>query len=76
MKIPIHFVIGDTKGHDKLVGKYTCRVDVPYICRYCDCHINNIDNVYTKFKRYVTRSRLYAGKIFKGLGFNGNRRSR
>ena len=26
-----------------------------------------------RFKRYVTRSRLYAGKIFKGLGFNGNR---
>ena len=32
MKIPIHFVIGDTEGHDKLVGKYTCRVNVPYIC--------------------------------------------
>ena len=50
MKIPIHFVIGDTEGHDKLVGKYTCCVNVPYICRYCDCHINYIDNVYTKFK--------------------------
>ena len=24
--------------------------NVPYICRYCDCHINYIDNVYTKFK--------------------------
>ena len=22
MKISIHFVIGDTEGHDKLVGKY------------------------------------------------------
>ena len=50
MKIPIHFVIGDMEGHDKLVGKYTCRVNVPYICHYCDCHIDYIDNVYTKFK--------------------------
>ena len=29
IKIPIHFVIGDTEGHDKRVGKYTCRVNVP-----------------------------------------------
>ena len=64
MKIPIHFVMGDTEGHDKLVGKYTCSVNFPYICRYCDCHINYIDNVYTKFKLTLasTIDRLFPAK--------------
>ena len=69
MKIPIHFVIGDTEGHDKLVGKYACRVNVPYICRYCDCHINYIDNVYTKFKLTLasTIARLSSSRKYEEL---------
>ena len=69
MKIPIHFVIGDTDGHDKMVGKYTYRVNVPYICRYCDFHIKYIDNVYTKFKLTLdsTITRLSSSRKYEIL---------
>ena len=37
-------IIGDTSGHDMLVGRYSGRTNVTRICRYCDCHYHNSDN--------------------------------
>ena len=37
-------IIGDTSGHDMLVGRYSGRTNVTRICRYCDCHFLNSDN--------------------------------
>ena len=43
--------------------------NVPYICRYCDCHITYIDNVYTKFKLTLasTIARLSSSRKSKEL---------
>ena len=37
LKIPIMFIIGDTKGHDKLVGRYTNYVNSNGLVRDCKC---------------------------------------
>ena len=37
LKIPIMFIIGDTKGHDKLVGRYTNYVNSKSLVRDCRC---------------------------------------
>jgi hypothetical protein len=43
LKIPIMFVIGDTKGHDKLVGRYTNYVNSKSLVRDCKCLRRNGD---------------------------------
>lgn len=43
-------IIGDTVGHDVLVGRYCGRTNVTRICRYCDCHYDNSDNADYKFQ--------------------------
>ena len=37
-------IIGDTSGHDVLVGRYSGRTNVKRICRYCDCHYLQSDD--------------------------------
>jgi hypothetical protein len=37
LKIPIMFIVGDTKGHDKLVGRYTNYVNSNSLVRDCKC---------------------------------------
>ena len=37
-------IIGDTSGHDALVGRYSGRTNVNRICRYCDCHYLQSDD--------------------------------
>ena len=37
-------IIGDTCGHDMLVGRYSGRTNVTRLCRYCDCHYDSSDN--------------------------------
>ena len=44
LKIPVLFIIGDTEGHDKLCGRFMNRQTIPYLCRYCDIHRDNIDD--------------------------------
>ena len=44
LKIPVMFVIGDTEGHDKLCGRYSCRVNSPSLCRYCNIPFNSTDD--------------------------------
>ena len=43
LKIPIMFIIGDTKGHDKLVGRYTNYVYSKSLVRDCKCLRSNGD---------------------------------
>ena len=43
-------IIGDTSGHDMLVGRYSGRTNVTRICRYCDCHYHNSDNPHLIFE--------------------------
>ena len=50
-RVPILFIIGDTDGHDKLVGKFANRTNkVSRICRYCDCPFNETDDPFYSFK--------------------------
>ena len=38
LRCPIHFVVGDTEGHDRFCGKFLSRTrNVKCLCRYCDC---------------------------------------
>jgi Plavaka transposase len=49
-RTPVLFIIGDTDGHDKLVGKYANRTNkVKRLCRYCDCPFDQTDDPYYKF---------------------------
>ena len=43
-------IIGDTSGHDMLVGRYGGRTNVDRICRYCDCHYENSDDPEVDFQ--------------------------
>jgi hypothetical protein len=45
LKIPIMFIIGDTKGHDKLVGRYTNYVNSNSLVRDCKCLRSNGDQL-------------------------------
>jgi hypothetical protein len=37
-KLPVLFIVGDTEGHEKMVGKFLSRTNrIPRLCRYCDC---------------------------------------
>ena len=50
-RVPILFVIGDTDGHDKLVGKFANRTNkVKRVCRYCDCPFDSTDDPFYEFK--------------------------
>ena len=43
--IPTLFIIGDTDGHDKIVGKFASRTsNVKRLCRYCNCPYDETDN--------------------------------
>ncbi len=44
LKIPCLFIIGDTEGHDKLCGRMMNRQSIPYLCRYCNIHRDNVDD--------------------------------
>ncbi len=34
----VHFVIGDTKGHNRLCGHYTARLaKIKQLCHACEC---------------------------------------
>ena len=44
------FIIGDTDGHDKLIGKYGNRNNTARLCRYCNCPFNETDNPWFSFK--------------------------
>jgi hypothetical protein len=49
-KLPILFVISDTEGHNKMVGKFLNRTKmVKRLCRYCD--IPN-EQTYDQFYEY------------------------
>jgi hypothetical protein len=50
-RVPILFIIGDTDGHDKIVGKFANRTNkVKRVCRYCDCPFDSTDDPFYKFK--------------------------
>ena len=54
LRCPVLFIIGDTDGHDKLVGKYSNRNNTARLCRYCDCPFDETDDpnyTYTYYKQ-------------------------
>lgn len=50
LKIPVMFVIGDTEGHDKLCGRYSCRVNSQSLCRYCNIPFDATDDPFFQFR--------------------------
>lgn len=57
-KLPVLFIIGDTEGHDKMVGKYLNRTKmVKRLCRYCDTPNEETDNPFFKY-RYVNQAEV------------------
>ena len=49
LQIPLHFIIGDTEGHDKLAGRKVDRVSGnSKQCRYCDVDHNQCGNPFFK----------------------------
>ena len=53
---PVLFIVGDTEGHDKLVGKYNNRVKTARLCRYCNCPSDRSDDPYFKGTLYKKRT--------------------
>jgi Plavaka transposase len=50
-RIPVLFIIGDTDGHDKIVGKFANRSNkVKRLCRYCDCPFDCTDDPNYEFR--------------------------
>ena len=49
-RCPVMFIIGDTDGHDKLIGKYGNRNNTARLCRYCNCPFDETDNPWFSFK--------------------------
>ena len=63
--IPTLFIIGDTDGHDKLVGKFGTRnSNVKRLCRYCDCPFEQTDNPSYFYK--LNKADFIAKKIKDG----------
>jgi hypothetical protein len=63
--IPTLFIIGDTDGHDKLVGKFATRnANVKRLCRYCDCPFHETDNPF--YRHTLTKADFIAKKIRDG----------
>lgn len=65
--IPTLFIIGDTDGHDKLVGKFAIRnSNVKRLCRYCDCPFDSTDDpsyVYKLNKADIIANKIKDGKV-------------
>ena len=56
-RIPVLFIIGDTDGHDKIVGKYANRSNkVKRLCRYCDCPFDSTDDPNYDFRHNTKRN--------------------
>jgi hypothetical protein len=36
-KVPVAIIVGDSLGHDKIVGQYTHYQNVGKLCHYCNC---------------------------------------
>ena len=55
-RIPVLFIIGDTDGHDKIVGKYANRSNkVIRLCQYCDCPFDSTDDPNYDFRHNTKR---------------------
>jgi len=50
LKIPVMFVIGDTEGHDKLCGRYSCRANSKSLCRYCNIPFHRTDDPFFGYR--------------------------
>ena len=49
-RVPILFIIGDTDGHDKLVGKFANRTNkVKQACRYSNCSLDSTEDTFYDF---------------------------
>lgn len=49
-RCPVMFIVGDTDGHDKLIGKYGNRNNTARLCRYCNCPFDSTDDPLFKYK--------------------------
>ena len=50
-RVPILFILGDTDGHDRLVGKFANTTNkVKRVCRYCNCPFDSTDNPFYDFE--------------------------
>ena len=68
-KLPVLFIIGDTEGHDKMVGKFLNRTKlVKRLCRYCNTPNEQSDDPFYKYcyvnqaevEKYLTTRNLEA----------------
>ena len=69
LKIPVLTFLGDTEGHDKLVGRLGSRFKVPSLCRYCDCPFDKTYDGYHVAKYIVQKDIQNGGNILKKLGY-------
>jgi hypothetical protein len=64
LKFCFLFIAGDTAGHDKLCGKYSCRGNnrVQSICRYCDISTEHLDDPDEPYKLRTEAQFISAAK--------------
>ena len=43
-KVPIAFIVGDVKGHDKLCGRYKVHHNIKRLCHECNCLVEDADD--------------------------------
>ena len=69
LKVPVLSFLGDTEGHDKLVGRLGSRNKVPTICRYCDCQRESSSDE-RLISNYIQQETIHSGgEILKTLGY-------
>ncbi len=59
LQIPVNCVLGDTEGHDKIMGRHTDRsgrLPESCLCRYCDVPFKNLGNPMAKDNYSLTKS--------------------
>ena len=69
LKVPVLTFLGDTEGHDKLVGRLGSHFKVPSLCRYCDCPFDKTYDGYHVAKYILQKEIQNGGNILKKLGY-------
>ena len=50
LKVYALVVIGDTEGHDKACGKMVSRNNMSHHCRYCDIHVDDLNDLFAEYE--------------------------
>jgi hypothetical protein len=72
LRVFLMFIIGDTKGHDKLCGHYNSQaLQMKQVCRHCDIPTIDCDNAFYPWQ-HVKPDVVHALVVSNDLSLTGN----